>query len=162
MKTTVVLETFAYGPDPARVAITRHVAGRYADNRLPLSAQPAPVTAYVVAPVPEPPVDARRMGVPTYPVVLEFVMVNVLWATPANVNFTVGLVARAYVESPALIAHTVQMPGCAASNDVPLTVHPTPDTAKVTAPAPDPPPVVRGIGVPAVPVLTTLVIVSGD
>jgi hypothetical protein len=39
-----------------------------------------------------------------------------------------------------------------ASNEVPLTEHPEPVTAKVTAPVPDPPDVASAIAVPIVPV----------
>jgi hypothetical protein len=44
---------------------------------------------------------------------------------------------------------------------LPETAHPSPLTLKVTAPVPDPPAVVRVMGVPAVPVNTVFEITSG-
>jgi hypothetical protein len=44
------------------------------------------------------------------------------------------------------------VPAAVAFNEVPLTVHTVPVTAKLTAPSPDPPDDVSVIAVPAVPV----------
>jgi hypothetical protein len=56
-----------------------------------------------------------------------------------------------------LITHAAQIPGWVATNAEPLTLHPMPLVAKVSAPEPDPVVLVKVIGVPATPVVTEFV-----
>jgi hypothetical protein len=57
-----------------------------------------------------------------------------------------------------LITHAEHTPGCVAFRSDPLTLHPGPVAANVTAPVPEPSVLVSAIGVPATPDVTEFVI----
>jgi hypothetical protein len=69
-------------PEPALVAVTVQVVGCDADSASTAKLQPAPDTAYVTAPVPEPPDVVTVMGVPAIPEVEAFEITNAAWVTP--------------------------------------------------------------------------------
>jgi hypothetical protein len=58
-------------------------------NEVPVTVQPAPVTAKVTAPSPDPPDVSSAMFVPAVPVSVVFDTVSVAWATGAAVNVNV-------------------------------------------------------------------------
>jgi hypothetical protein len=66
-----------------------------------------------------------------------------------------------YVASPSLVAVTTHRPAALASKLDPRILQLVPVTAYVTAPEPVPPVMVKAIGVPALPLTTLLLIISG-
>ena len=82
VKSTGAEVALANSPEPALVAVTVQVVGCDADSASTATTQPAPDTAYVTAPVPEPPDVVTVMGVPATPEVEVFEITNAAWATP--------------------------------------------------------------------------------
>jgi hypothetical protein len=125
------------------VATTEHVVIAVALSDVLVKTQPVPVTAKVTAPVPEPPEVVSEMAVPTTDVVDLLEIMSLDWFTPVKVKTTAADFASANAPAAALVATTLQVPGCVAVNVVVLTTQPVPVAAKVTAPVPEPPEVVN-------------------
>ena len=70
------------------MAVTEQVASLEADSTFPDTEQPVPDAAKVTAPVPEPPVVVRVIGVPTGLVRMVFDTTRVAWATGVIVKVT--------------------------------------------------------------------------
>jgi hypothetical protein len=145
----------------ALVAVTTQVPAVVAVRFDPLTAQPVAVplvTAKVTAPVPEPPNVVRVSGAPKVPDVE--VTVSAAWVAPAKVTVVAGDEVAAKVASAALVAVTEQVPEDVVVKVEPLTAQPVAVplvTAKVTAPVPEPPNVVRVSGAPATPLVEVTV-----
>jgi hypothetical protein len=82
VKSTGAEVALANSPEPALVAVTVQVVGCDAERASIATLQPAPDTAYVTAPVPEPPDVVTVMGVPAIPEVEAFEITNAAWVTP--------------------------------------------------------------------------------
>ena len=92
VKTTELDVATAKAPDAALVAVTVQVVARDVDRTAAFTLHPAPVTAYVTAPDPEPPAVVSVKVESARVVRLAFEMANAFWAMPVNVNVT-GLLA---------------------------------------------------------------------
>jgi len=130
----------------ALVAVTEQVPADVTLSEEPETAQPVAVpstTANDTAPVPEPPLVISVSAVPKVPLV--DVTVSAAWIAGAKVTVVGFDEIEAKVESPALVAVTVQVPADVALSEEPDTAHPVavPSAAvNETAPVPEPPLVV--------------------
>ena len=95
VKATDALDSLAYSPLAARMAVTVHVVGRDALKDMPEALHPTPDTDRESAPPPVPPVAVTVIGVPAGPVVTVLVMYSAACAWPAKVKVTAALVALA-------------------------------------------------------------------
>ena len=121
-------------------------------------AEPAEVSEYVTAPVPDPPdVDNVRF-VPTMTAVVE--MVRDACVSLDTVMVTAPVVAEPYDASAAFVAVTVHVPADEEESTAPTSEQPavpTDVTEYVTAPVPEPPDVDRVRVDPTFTVLSTMV-----
>ena len=106
-------------------------------------------SAYVITPVPEPPAVVRVTDVPTGLVNAEFEIERVACA-PMKLKLTGADTACAKEISAAFVAVTVQIVAAVAPKVALVSVQLAPVTAKLTAPDPEPPVVVRVTAFPAV------------
>ena len=81
-------------PSAALVAVTEQVATCDADNVVPVTLQPVPVTENVTAPLPEPPECVNVIGVPATPERTTLETTSVACGAPEKVN-VVGAVDSA-------------------------------------------------------------------
>jgi hypothetical protein len=149
-------------PDAALVAVTLHIVTAVAESEASESEQPDPETVNVTAPVPEPPLTVIAIGEPIVPVVVVFEMLKAACEASENVKLFGALRARAYIPFAALVAVTTQTVTPLTKSEAPEIEQPAPVTEKLTNPEPDPPEVVKVIGVPAVPVVVEFEMTSVD
>lgn len=95
VKATDALDSLAYSPLAARMAVTVHVVGCDALKDMPEALQPVPDTESDSAPPPVPPAAVTTIGVPADSVVSVLVMYSAACAWPAKVKETAALVALA-------------------------------------------------------------------
>ena len=147
-------------PSAALVAMTVQVVGSVVLRTIPVTLQPIPVTAIDTAPLPEPPATVTVRGVPAVPFLDGLVISSTACVTPEKVKSTGALVAAAKMPHAALVAVTRHVVISVALRADPVIEQPVPVTAKETAPDPDPPETVTGIGVPARPVVVVFEIAN--
>ena len=120
------------------------------ESDVPLSVQPPLIRLKFTLPLPDPPEVVRVILLPFCVVVIALEIVSIAWGTAENAKVTGALVTAAKTPWAAFVAVTVQDVGVVALRVAPKSLQPADGgSTNFTAPAPDPPVVVSGMGVPA-------------